>query len=238
MRELPTTWDAIFWDIGGVILDHDSVRTVHRTFVEALLNRYGRDDPAVDPLDTWREAVGNHFHQRDGNEFRCAEDAYHLGVEAVLGSSLDRTEWQPLFDETFTEHIEPEPEAVSTLTTLAERDIHVGIVSDIDDREATAILDDFGIESAVDSVTTSEAVGRTKPDRQMFDTALEAASVPAERSLMIGDRYSHDMRGGSEAGLWTIAYGADGGPAVDFRAETLSDVLAIVDGDHANLRED
>lgn len=238
MHDTPVTWDAIFWDIGGVILNHESVRTVHESFVETLVDTYDPDDSLAGCLDAWREAVGNYFHEREGTEFRRAEEAYHRGVKAVFGSTLDRSEWRPVLDELFIQHIEPEPGAVSTLTTLAQRDVHVGLISDIDDREAEMVLETFGLDSVFDSVTTSEEVGRTKPDRRMFDTALEKASVPADRSLMIGDRYSHDMQGGSDAGLWTIAYGADAGPAVDFRVEELSEVLAILDGDAANLRED
>jgi putative hydrolase of the HAD superfamily len=64
----------------------------------------------------------------------------------------------------------------------------------------------------------------------MFETALTKASAAPDRSLMIGDRYSHDMEGGANAGMWTISYGADAGPAVDFTLSDLQTVVDIVDG--------
>ncbi len=41
---------------------------------------------------------------------------------------------------------------------------------------------------------------------------------------MIGDRYEHDMDGGTEAGLWTAAYGAEDGPAVDIALDDLREL--------------
>lgn len=223
MSNLPTTWDATFWDIGGVIVDLDSVGTVHRTFIESLLDTH--------PVETWRTAVGRYFREREGSEFRLAGNAYHRGVESVLGESVDRSSWRPLFDRAFEEHVEAKPDALSALESLADRNVHVGIISDIDDREAEAVLAKFDLEPVLDSVTTSEEVGRTKPAGEPFKTALEKASATSSRSLMVGDRYDHDIVGAADAGLRTVAYGAESGEAVDFRIDNPTEVVAIVDGD-------
>jgi putative hydrolase of the HAD superfamily len=225
-------WDAVFWDIGGVILEHESILQAHKAFISELIETFALEVPTEMALETWQQAVGAHFHEREGTDFRLAEDAYQRGVEAVVGESVEKDRWRPLFDDAFLTHIEPKPNAISTLTALTERDVHLGIISDIDDREATAILTAFGLDSTFDSVTTSEEVGRTKPDAKMFDTALQKASASPSRSLMIGDRYEHDMEGGANAGMWTVAYGANAGPAVDFRISDLATVVALVDGDH------
>jgi len=93
------------------------------------------------------------------------------------------------------------------------------------------MLERFGVRERFDSITTSEEVGRTKPDPAMFETALETAGVDPERSLMIGDRYDHDVKGAADMGMHGVAFGADDGPAVSYRIETPTDVLEIVDGD-------
>jgi putative hydrolase of the HAD superfamily len=236
MTTYPADWDATFWDIGGVIVDHDSIGRLHHAFVESVIESLSLDVPAQDATETWQTTVGGYFRERTGTEFRLADEAYHHGVEAVVGEPVERATWRPLFDRAFAEHVEPKPEAVSTLRSLAQRDVHVGIVSDIDDREADAVLELFGLEDAFDSVTTSERVGRTKPDGKMFEVALRRASASPDRSLMVGDRYRHDIEGAAESGLWTVAYGAETGPAVDFRVEDLSEVVAIVDGDYGPVR--
>lgn len=238
MENSPEFWDAVFWDIGGVILDHDSTNTVHRRFVEALVEQQALDTAVVDALETWQQTVGDYFRKRDGTEFRLAEDAYHLGVESIVGEAVDKSAWRPLFDRAFDEYIEPQPNARSVLNSLAGRDIHVGIISDIDDREANRILTQFDIESMFDSVTTSEEVGRTKPDPRIFRAALEKVASPPERTLMIGDRYTHDMHGGANAGMNTIAFGAESGPAVDFRVDDLSEIIDIVEGNYDSTMVD
>lgn len=224
-------WEAVFWDIGGVILALDSVQGAHAEFVADLCERYRVDATVKEAVDTWRTAVGEYFREREGTEFRSARDGYHRGVEAVVGEEVPREEWQPRFDEIVRSSIEPVPGAVETIERLADRDLHVGVISDVDDAEGREMLERFGVREQFDSITTSEAVGRTKPDPAMFETALETAGVDPERSLMIGDRYEHDVKGAAESGLHGVAFGADDGPAVAYRIESPEDVLEIVDGD-------
>lgn len=230
MEELPTGWDAIFWDIGGVLVAPDSIRRAHEEFIVSLVDELSLDVSQTDALETWRQSVGDHFRERDGTEFALAERGYHLGVAAVADQEVPKETWRPLFDWAFASEIEPEPNALSTVEAVAERDVHIGIVSDIDTREAMDILSEFGLEDAVDSVVTSEKVGRTKPDPSMFEQALENASATPRRSLMVGDRYEHDIEGAANMDIWTVAYGARSGPAVDFRVDDLSEVVDIVDG--------
>ncbi|WP_240334651.1 HAD family hydrolase [Halorussus sp. MSC15.2] len=62
----------------------------------------------------------------------------------------------------------------------------------------------------------------------MFETALREADVAADEALMIGDRYEHDVAGAKDVGLATVAYGAEDGPAVDYRVDDLREILDIV----------
>lgn len=223
-------WDAVFWDVGGVILSLSSVQRAHASFVAALCADY---DCATegDPLERWRSVVGAYFAEREELSFRPAREAYARGVEDVVADPIDESAWRPLFEAALDDAIEPNPGAVETVRELAATDLHVGIVSDVDDDEGRRILGRFGLLDVVDSITTSEAVGHTKPHPAMFETALETAGVAADRSLMVGDRYRNDMQGASDVGLTTIAYGAEEGPAVDFRVERLPEIRAIVAGD-------
>ncbi|MFC4438810.1 MULTISPECIES: HAD family hydrolase [Natrialbaceae] len=227
----PAVWEAAFWDIGGVILDLESARAAHTAFVADLLERHDVDATVEEAIATWRSAVGDHFRERDGTEFRAARDGYHRGIEAIVGEPVPRAEWKPPFRDAVRSSIEPVPGAVETVERLAARDLHVGVISDVDDEEGRWMLEQFGVREAFDSITTSEKVGRTKPDPAMFETALEKAGVAPDRSLMIGDRYDHDVKGADEAGLRGVAFGAENGPAVSYRIESPLEVLEIVDGE-------
>jgi len=226
MRDDPI--EAVFWDIGGVILDLESVRAGHGQFVRELLDRYDSPLGPEEALAEWRSTLGAYFDEREGTTFRSARDGYRLAVDAVLDADADSVDWQPLFDRIHVEQARPVPGAVETIERLAGRDLHQGVVSDVDDDEGRRILDSLGVLEQFDAVTTSEEVGRTKPDPAMFETALEKAGVEPSRAAMIGDRYENDMRGGRQADLVTVAYGADDGPAVDHHVDDLRAVPAVL----------
>jgi len=219
--------EAVFWDIGGVILDADSVRAAHRAFVDELVTDHSTSHTTETALERWRETVGEYFRERDGTEFRPARDAYQLAVDEILGEPVDPDRWQPAFRATLETHARTNPGAVEAIDRLADAPIHLGVISDVDDAEGKRLLQTFGVREQFDSVTTSEEVGRTKPDPAMFETALEKGDVDAERAVMIGDRYDHDVAGSAELGMMTVAYGAEEGPAVDYRVEDLREIPSL-----------
>ncbi|SDC06784.1 HAD family hydrolase [Natrinema hispanicum] len=222
-------WEAVFWDIGGVILALDSVQRAHAEFVARLLEHHSIETTLEAAIDTWQTTVGEYFRERDGTEFRAAREAYHRGIEAIVGEEVPRDEWAPHVDDVIRSSLKPVSGAPETIARLADRDVHVGVVSDIDDAEGRAILEGFGVCEHLDSMTTSEEVGRTKPDPAIFETALEKADAEPGRSLMIGDRYTHDVRGAAAVGMCGVAFGAADGPAVSYRIDTPEEVLEILD---------
>lgn len=224
-------FDAVFWDIGGVILRMDSISRGHQAFVEALAETYGTDQSVEQAVKTWRSTLGAYFDETEGTEYRPARYGYERAVDAILTVDAETVDWEDLFHRVHHASVEPNPGAVETIQHLARTDLHQGVISDVDTEEGKQILETIGVFEHFDSYTSSEAVGRKKPDQAMFETALETADVSPERSVMIGDRYSHDMLGGREAGMQTIAYGADDGPAVDYSIDDLTAVLDIVDAD-------
>jgi len=219
-------WGAVLFDIGGVLLDLESVRAAQEAFAERLVAAYDVDATPEAALATWREAAGAHFRERDGTEYREGRVAYARGVRAVLGGDPPDDDWRELLHEAAVEHRRPVDGAVETVQVLAETDLHLGIVSDIDENEAHEVLGGFGVHDAFDAITTSEEVGRTKPDPAMFETALERAGTDPARTLMVGDRYEHDMAGAADHGIRTAAHGAEDGPAVDY---VLSDIRELHD---------
>lgn len=226
-------WEAVFWDIGGVILSLESVQRAHATFVAELCEQVSCQGGPEDALDRWRTVVGEYFADRDEMAFRPARVGYDRAVQAIVEGEISDAAWRPLLHDVLARSIQPNDEAVATVKALQEGPSHVGVISDVDHDEGRRILESFGLFDEFDSFTTSESVGRTKPHPRMFETALETAQVEPARALMIGDRYRNDMEGAKRAGMTTIAYGAEDGPAVDYHVSSLGAVLDIVDGDRS-----
>lgn len=214
------SWDAVLWDIGGVILDTDSIRRGRELFVAGLAARFDLETTAA--IETWDRELGAYFRERDGRTYRPAHEGYHRVVETVVGEPVPVDEWLPLSIQAGHVAFEPVEGVVETLDALERAGYYLGVVSDIDAWEAEYILTTFGVRERFEHVTTSAAVGRTKPAPAIFETALRTAPVSPERILYVGDRYEHDMVGGKRAGLTTVAFG---GTAAGHADEAVVDVV-------------
>ena len=220
--------EAVFFDIGGVIVQLESIQSGHQNFVDSLLETYQSPLPPAEALETWRSVLGEYFREGEGTEYLTAREGYRRATDAILSEDARETEWESIFQQIHDEHAEAYPDAVETIERLAEADFHLGVISDVDHDEGQRLLEAFGVREAFDSFTSSEEVGLKKPDQAMFETALEKANVDGDEAVMIGDRYANDMEGGKEAGMTTIAYGADDGPAVDYHVDDLREILSLL----------
>lgn len=219
-------YDAVFWDIGGVIVELKSVREGYAAFVAELAAEHDLDLDAA--LDTWKSALGEHFKGREGTEYRTARAGYEKATAALFdGDPPD--DWEETFAEATDATLRAEDGAVETIETLADAGVTQAIVSDIDAREAENMLETFGVRECFDHVTTSEEVGHTKPDERMFRDALEATGADPGRTLMVGDRHTHDVAGAAALGIGTAGYGEDGwGPEADHEIADLRELLDVV----------
>ena len=219
-------YDAVLWDIGGVIVELKSVREGYAAFVAELAAEHGLDPESA--LETWKTTLGEHFRGREGTEYRTARAGYEKATTALFdGDPPD--DWEETFADATDATLRAEDGAVETIRALHDAGLEQAIVSDIDTREAENMLETFGIRECFVHVTTSEDVGHTKPDERMFRDALEALDVDPGRALMVGDRHSHDVAGAADLGIDTAGYGEEGwGPEADHEITDLREVLDVV----------
>jgi putative hydrolase of the HAD superfamily len=227
------SWNAVFWDLGGVILDPESIKRGRELFVAGLSVTFGLE--TTQAIEVWDTELGSYFRERDGQEFRPAHQGYEQTVAEVVGEPVSVDEWLPLAIQAVDVAFEPSDGAGQTLETLANAGYYLGVISDIDAWEAEFILTVLGVRDYFEHVTTSSEVGMTKPAPAMFERALEKAPVKPDAALFVGDRYENDMRGGTEAGFHTVAYGGtaaaratEDDPNVDLQIDDLREILELV----------
>lgn len=63
-----------------------------------------------------------------------------------------------------------------------------------------------GIARFFDTITTSEDAGVKKPDKRIFERALDKAGAHISTSVMIGDNLEADIHGAQEIGMQAILY--------------------------------
>ena len=96
------------------------------------------------------------------------------------------------------------PQTISTLIYLKTRGYHLGVISNgitIKQWEKLIRLD---LHHFFDYVITSEEAKVEKPDTRIFELALEKMGCKAEKSVMIGNKFSEDIMGALNAGMSAI----------------------------------
>jgi putative hydrolase of the HAD superfamily len=92
------------------------------------------------------------------------------------------------------------PDAVPTLTALAERGVQLAVVSNWDSR-LVRILDALAVTPLVHTVAVSAVEGVRKPGPRIFAQTLERLGVSPEEAIMVGDSLVDDVGGARAAGL-------------------------------------
>jgi len=220
-------YDAVFWDVGGVILDIDSIMGGQRDFLERAIEEYDLDIDIETALETWQGAMREHFADREGLEYVTARGGRRTAARALFDGDPP-ADWRDRHERVTAAATETNPGAIETIRALHDAGVYQAIVSDADEGGIPDMLERYGIRDCIAHITTSEEVGYVKPHPEMFETALGKADIDPARGIMVGDKYRNDMEGGTDAGLTTVGYGADDGPKADHHIDDLRDLLAIV----------
>ena len=95
-------------------------------------------------------------------------------------------------------------------------------------------LENLGVRKYLDLIIASAEEGVSKPDRRIFEIALERSSCKPENAVMIGDRIDNDIVPAKQLGMKTIwvkqGFGSlwnitDESEKADMEIDNLSDVL-------------
>jgi HAD superfamily hydrolase (TIGR01549 family) len=160
--------------------------TIMRTVLEPLeadLEGYGEDE--VDYMDFYERAW-----QRAGID----------APRDVLYQVLDHE--QRCWDAA----VKLAPAALETLDRLRQRGLKTAVASNapFPPEFMRRQLDGNGIGQRVDSIVFSSEVGRRKPAPELYQAALEALKIGAERALYVGDRYAEDYEGPRRVGMQAL----------------------------------
>ena len=98
------------------------------------------------------------------------------------------------------------PGSIETLVRLREHGFRIGIVTNGKTHDQTTKARDIGVLPLVDAIVTAEETGSHKPDRGIFDKALELLGSDASSSIMVGGSPLCDIEGARNANIEAIFY--------------------------------
>jgi putative hydrolase of the HAD superfamily len=228
-------YNHLFFDLDHTIWDFD--KNAEETLHE-LYRTYNLNDLGLYSADIFIERYTLNNHQLWAD--------YHVGK--ISKQVLRETR----FAKTFTdlgvpsEHIPQQfeddyvticptktnlfPFAHETLTYLKDK-YTLHIISNGFKESTEMKITNNGLEVYFEHVIISEVVGVNKPDRAIFDHALNLAEADVSKSIMIGDSIEADIRGAQNYGMKAIYFNPEGKekPAdVEHQISCLSELTSIL----------
>jgi len=132
------------------------------------------------------------------------------------------------------EYLELWPGALELLGRLRARGLKLAMITNgmsETHRDKIAIL---RLEDAFDEIFIADEVGMIKPDPRIFTLAAERLGVAPQACAMVGDRLERDVRGGNDAGMYTVWMNVRdetipaGGPQPAATVTSLADVEGVL----------
>ena len=136
------------------------------------------------------------FQEFDDMRIALARQGLDGNSAAIKHFGLTKTPWH-LEDEI------PYTDAQSTLAALRQMGYKLGIIAN--QKLGTAErLENWGLLQYFDVIAASAEVGYAKPDKRIFEKALEMAGCTARESVMVGDRLDNDIIPAKALGMKTV----------------------------------
>ncbi len=108
------------------------------------------------------------------------------------------------FCEEFMKYMRPDDDAVYVLEKLHKK-YKLGIVSNLSIPECVPrLLEKFGLCRFFDVVVISGAINRRKPSPEIYEKALKALGIKADKAVFVGDTPGIDIRGAKTVGLKAV----------------------------------
>jgi putative hydrolase of the HAD superfamily len=99
---------------------------------------------------------------------------------------------------------EPDSEASTVLRRLKNVGLRTGVISNTEDGRVTESLALADLASHFELVIDSHLVGYSKPDKAIFQFALDRLGLEPKEAAYVGDSYGYDVIGARSAGLCPI----------------------------------
>ena len=210
----PLAVQAVFFDIGGTLV-HGNLKHVdllHQALL-AIGYKVTRDE-VVEANDLARRAVTRRrrriAHHLDSSE---ASRMWLDHLAGALNLTADRAdlEWELATAirtiETRAEEV-VDLEAPRLLENLKARRLRLGVISNWS-ADLPEYLAKQGLATYFEVIIASEAVGSSKPHRQIFLRGLTALGCAPEHAVHVGDDYWADVVGARDIGMHPVLLDRD-----------------------------
>lgn len=221
----------ILFDYGQTLIDErpfDGVKGTEAVLKYAVKNKYHKSAGEVQAYaDRLNQELGRfdpekrHLFQMEVPNHMFTKYLYESqGIELSIGAEeIDQVFWDAAAPGKATEGTR------KFLAFLKENQIRTGVISNISycGRAVIQRINRCIPENDFEFIIATSEYMYRKPNRRIFDLALEKAQLQPEEVWYIGDQYQCDVAGAENAGLFPVWYIG----AIDMRCEPVEGVLTV-----------
>ena len=205
----------------GIDLHRDEVRDLYFRIMKEQQQASPERHPEFDAVAIWRSIL--EAHQTAFTRSLPVEKLAQIPLFlAEMSRGIARRRLSPF------------PHVRATLDVLRER-YPLAIVTDAQAAYTRGELHKAGLLDYFDPIVISGDYGYRKPDRRLFQMALDTMGLAAQNTLYVGNDMHRDIFGAREAGMTTVMVDSDQGTKVyqdcvpDFTITDFRDLLTILD---------
>jgi len=216
IRTITLDLDDTLWAI------HPVIRRAEERLYAWLGENYPRITEMFDPAgirEVRERVVISHAHKAHDLTFLRHTVLIEIATAAGYTDFLI-DEAFAIFDEVRND-VEMFPEARPALQALGERFVLIAVTN------GNADLGRIGIDDLFDGHVNAVMAGAAKPERLIFDVAVDAGGATAAETLHVGDHPLYDVHGAREAGLRTAWVNRDGNDWPDNYAAPDAEVVHV-----------
>jgi len=211
---------AHFLTYQGIDLHRHELRDAYFQTMKEQLRASPEKYPEFDAVGIWRTVIEDH-----GTDFTRALPAGKLQQMPLFLAEMSRG--------ISRRQLGLYPYAREVLDVLREH-YPLAVVTDAQSTYARGELRRVGLLGYFDPIIVSGDHGYRKPDRRLFQLALDGMGAAAQNCLYVGNDMHRDIYGAREAGLTTVMFNSDQGVkayrdcAPDYTITDLPDLLEIL----------
>ena len=211
---------AHFLTYQGIDLHRHEVRELYFRIMKEQQRASSQEHPEFDAVGIWRTIIEGHL------------------TDFTRTLPVGKLEQMPLFLTEMSRGISRRqlglyPHVREVLDVLRER-YPLALVTDAQSAYARGELHKVGLLDYFDPIVVSGDHGFRKPDRRLFQLALDGMAVAAQNALYVGNDMHRDIFGAREAGMTTVMFDSDQGTKVyldcvpDYTITDFRDLLKIL----------
>jgi putative hydrolase of the HAD superfamily len=209
---------AHFLSYQGIDLHRYDVRELYFGQMKEQLRSSPEEYPEFDVVAIWERVIADHMTDYTRSLPAAKRDQMpQFLAEMTRGLARKRLHLYPYVRD--------------VLDVLRER-YPLAVVTDAQSAYARAELHKVGLLDYFDPIVISGDHGYRKPDRRLFQLALDGMGVAAENTLYVGNDMYRDIFGAGEAGMWTVMFDSDQGTKVHLDCipdYTITDIRQLLD---------